>query len=169
MPVSPIVTSSIGDFELLSDWEYEYPIILCRLFGLGQVLNIIKKTALYLARTKYCKTAIEDRADLSAIRAKPTPKMITGLGLIAFSYTIGLPTTLAITAIVGRMKGPLAGVIAGGVVYAISTILFFIGVKMAGEKYFHLFSRWLIRIVLEKILGDAIRTPVEHGPGDGCV
>jgi len=39
-------------------------------------LNIIKKTALYFARKKYCKAAIETRADLSAIREKPTPKMI---------------------------------------------------------------------------------------------
>ncbi len=132
-------------------------------------MNIIKKAALYLARTKYCKTAIEDRADLSALREKPTPKLIAGLSLIAFSYMIGLPTTLAVTAIVGRMKGPLSGVIAGGVIYAVSTILFFIGIKMAGEKYFHLFSRWLIRVVLEKILGDDIRTPVEPGPDRGCL
>jgi hypothetical protein len=146
----------------------ENPIALYNLFCLGQVLNIIRKTALYFARTEYCRAAIEERADLSSMKEKPTPKIMVGLILIAFSYTIGLPTTLAITAIVGRLKGPLAGVIVGGVVYAISTILFFIGIKMAGEKYFHLFSRWLIRVVLEKILGNDIRTPVLPGPDGEC-
>jgi hypothetical protein len=117
-------------------------------------LNIVKKAAIYFAGKKYCKTAIEDRADLSAIREKPTPKMIVGLSLIAFSYVIGMPTSLAVTAVVGRREGPLAGVLAGGGIYAISTILFFVGLKMSGEKYFHLFCRWLIRVILEKILGD---------------
>lgn len=120
-------------------------------------MNIIKKAAIYFAGKNYCKTAIEDRADLSAIREKPTPKIIVGLSLIALSYVIGMPTSLAVTAIIGRKAGALAGVLAGAGVYAVSTIIFFIGLKMAGDKYFHLFSRWIVRVILEKILGDDVR------------
>lgn len=117
-------------------------------------MNIIKKSAIYFARKKYCKTAIEDRADLSAIREKPTPSMIVGLIMVAFSYVIGMPTVVALGVYAVSIGKPLMGVIGGIVIYAISTILFFIGIKMAGEKYFQVFCRWLVRIVLEKILGD---------------
>ncbi|MEE9910206.1 MAG: hypothetical protein K4571_00650 [Deltaproteobacteria bacterium] len=120
-------------------------------------MNIIKKTALYLARKKYCRTAIEDHADLSSIGKKPTPLMMVGLGLIAFSYTIGMPTVLAFGVFATARGKPLLGVIGGIVIYAISTIIFIIGIKMAGKKYFQVFSRWLIRRVLEKILGEDVR------------
>jgi hypothetical protein len=126
-------------------------------------LNIIKKTALYLARKKYCKTAIEDRADLAAIREKPTPSMIVGLILIAFSYVIGLPTVVALGVLAVSRGKPMVGIIGGAVTYAISTILFILGIKMAGKRYFQVFSRWVVRVVLEKILGNDVRALSEPG------
>ncbi len=126
-------------------------------------MNIIKKTALYLARKKYCKTAIEDRADLTAIREKPTPSMIVGLILIAFSYVIGLPAVVALGVIAVWVKDKRIVLIGGPLIYAISTILFIIGIKMAGKKYFQVFSRWVVRVVLEKILGNDIRALSEPG------
>lgn len=126
-------------------------------------MNIIKKSALYLARKKYCKTAIEDRADLTAIREKPTPSMIVGLILIAFSYVIGLPAVVALGVIAVWMKDKRIVLIGGPLIYAISTILFIIGIKMAGKKYFQVFSRWVVRVVLEKILGNDIRALSEPG------
>ena len=126
-------------------------------------MNIIKKTALYLARKKYCRTAIEDRADLSAIREKPTMSMIVGIIMIVFSYVIGLPTVIALGVLAVSMGKPLVGIIGGAIIYAISTIIFIIGIKMAGKKYFHLFSRWVVRVVLEKILGADVRELSEPG------
>ena len=126
-------------------------------------MNIIKKVALYVARKKYCRTAIEDRADLSSIREKPTMSMIVGIILIALSYAIGLPTVIALGVLAVSMGKPLLGVIGGAVIYAISTIIFIIGIKMAGKKYFHLFSRWVVRVVLEKILGEDVREISEPG------
>jgi amino acid transporter len=130
---------------------------------MGQVLNIIKKTALYLARKKYCKTAIEDRADLAAIREKPTPSMIVGLILIAFSYVIGLPTVVALGVLAVSMGKPMVGIIGGAVIYTISTIIFILGIKMAGKKYVQVFFRWVVRVVLEKILGKDVRALSEPG------
>ena len=126
-------------------------------------MNIIKKTALYLARKKYCKTAIEDRANLTAIQDKPTPSMIVGLIMIAFSYVIGLPAVIALGVIAVWMKDKRIVLIGGPLIYAISTILFIIGIKMAGKKYFQVFSRWVVRVVLEKILGNDVRTLSEPG------
>ena len=129
-------------------------------------MNIVKRTALYLARTKYCKTAIEDRADLTAIREKPTPSMIAGIVMIGFSYVIGLPAVIAMGVIAVWMKKPLVAVIGGPLIYAISTIIFIIGIKMVGKTYFHILSRWMVRVVLEKILGDDVRLLSESGSND---
>ena len=129
-------------------------------------MNIFKKTALYLARTKYCKTAIEDRADLTAIREKPTPSMIAGIVMIGFSYVIGLPAVIAMGVIAVWMKKPLVAVIGGPLIYAISTVIFIIGIKMVGKTYFHILSRWMVRVVLEKILGDDVRLLSESGSND---
>lgn len=122
-----------------------------------------------MARKQYCKTAIEEHADLSAIREKPTPTMIIGLVLIAFSYAIGLPTVIALGVIATSMGKPLLGIIGGIVIYAISTVLFFVGIKMAGEKYFHVFCRWMVRVVLEKILGEDVRELCKPGPDNKCL
>ncbi|MEN6469143.1 MAG: hypothetical protein ABFD45_09375 [Smithella sp.] len=119
-------------------------------------MNIIKKSAVYFACKPYCKAAIEDRADLSAIREKPTPSMIIGLILVAFSYAIGMPTVLALGVYAASIRRPLLGVIGGAVIYALSTILFFIGIKMAGKKYFQVLCRWVVRVALTKILGDDV-------------
>ena len=129
-------------------------------------MNIVKRTALYLARKKYCKTAIEDRADLTAIREKPTPSMIAGIVMIGFSYVIGLPAVIAMGVIAVWMKKPLVAVIGGPLIYAISTIIFIIGIKMVGKTYFHILSRWMVRVVLEKILGDDVRLLSESGSND---
>ncbi len=126
-------------------------------------MSIIKKTALYFARKKYCKTAIEDRADLSAIREKPTMSMIVGIILIVFSYAIGLPTVIALGVLAVSMGKPLVGIVGGAMIYTISTIIFIIGIKMAGKKYFYLFSRWVVRVVLTKILGEDVRELSEPG------
>jgi len=134
-------------------------------------LSILKKTALYFARKEYCRSAILERADLSAIKEKPTPKILVGLGLIAFSYAIGLPAVVAMGVIAVWIKEPLVLVIGGPLIYAVSTIVFIIGIKMAGKKYFQVFSRWLTRVVLEKILGkdhpSFAGTDSDNCPGGG--
>jgi len=66
------------------------------------------------------------------------------------------------------MRKPLLGVVGGIATYTVSTIIFIIGVKMAGQKYFHLFSRWMVRIVLEKILGKDIELVCDTGSDDKC-
>jgi len=126
-------------------------------------LNIIKKTALYFARKKYCREAIEKRANLSDMREKPAMSAMIGLGMIAFIYVIGLPAVIVLGVIAVWMKKPLVAVIGGPLIYTVSTIIFIIGIKMAGKKYFHVFCRWMVRVVLTKILGDDVRLVSESG------
>ncbi len=124
---------------------------------------MIKKTALYFAEKKFCREAIQEKADLTAIREKPTPTIIIGISLIAFSYVIGLPAVIAMGFIAAWMKKPMVAIVGGPLIYAISTIIFIIGIKMAGKKYFVAFLRWLVRLMLEKILGDDIQKVTGNG------
>lgn len=120
-------------------------------------MNIIKKAALYLAGKKFCRQAIEERADLIKIREKPSKSAVAGLILIAFSYVIGLPAVIFMGIMAVWMKEPLVGIVGGPLIYAISTIIFIIGIKLAGKKYFVAFLKWSVRVVLEKILGSDAR------------
>lgn len=132
-------------------------------------MNIIKKTALYFARKQYCKAAILKHADLSAIKEKPTPSVVVGIVIIAVSYVIGLPAVVALSIIAVWMSKPLVAIIGGPLIYAISTIMFILGIKMVGKKYFQVFSRWLVRVVLEKILGEDVRVLSPPGSENkGC-
>jgi hypothetical protein len=120
-------------------------------------LRILKKTARYFARKKFCRKAINEHADLRAFRDKLTPPIVTGLILIAFSYVIGLPAVIGLGVIAVWLRKPLVGIIGGPLIYGVSTIIFFIGLKLAGKKYFWVLISWITRIILEKILGDEVK------------
>jgi len=127
-------------------------------------LRILKKMANYFARKSFCRKAIDEHADLSAFKEKLTMSMVIGIILIALSYAIGLPTVVAFGVIAASMNKPLIGIIGGALIYGISTLLFIIGIKMAGKKYFVALNRWFARIILEKILGDEAKAPYPLPP-----
>lgn len=124
--------------------------------GLDAVLNVIKKVALRLAEKPFCKQAIADKANLAAIRARPSKSAIAGLVMVGFSYVIGLPAIIVLGILAVWIKDARVAVIGGPLIYGISTLMFIIGIKMAGKQYFRSFMRWLTRIGLEKILGKDI-------------
>lgn len=133
-------------------------------------MDILKKIARYFVRKNFCRAAIDEHADLSAFKEKLTPSIVTGIILIAVSYALGLPTVVAFGAIAASMNKPLIGIIGGALIYGISTLMFIIGIKLAGTKYFVALTRWLTRIILEKILGpEAKALPVlpKEGSGSG--
>jgi hypothetical protein len=120
-------------------------------------LNLLRKIALYFAQKSFCRAAIEEHADLGAFKEKLTIPIITGIALVALSYTIGLPTVIAFCAFAASINKPLIGIIGGALIYGISTLMFIIGIKMAGTKYFVALNRWLTRVILEKILGPEVK------------
>ncbi|MEN6622219.1 MAG: hypothetical protein ABFD50_11785 [Smithella sp.] len=120
-------------------------------------MNVLRKIALHFARKSFCKTAIEEHADLGAFKERLTAPIIAGIALVALSYTIGLPTVIAFCAFAASINKPLIGIIGGALIYGISTLMFIIGIKMAGTKYFVALNRWLARVILEKILGPEVK------------
>jgi hypothetical protein len=131
----------------------------------GGTLKIIKKTARYFSSKEFCRAAIHEHADLSIFEEKLTTRVITGLVLIVVSYPIGLPAVFVVGGIAAWMEKPMVGVIGIPLTYGISWLLFMLGAYLAGPKYGKAFSRWAVRVILEKILGNEAKTigsvPVE--------
>lgn len=129
-------------------------------------MSIIKKTALYFARKEFCRAAIHEHADLSIFKEKLTAAVITGLILIAFSYPIGLPAVFIVGGIAAWLEKPMIGFIGIPLTYGISWLLLMLGLYLAGPKYGKALSRWAVRVILEKILGDEAKiigfVPVEN-------
>ena len=57
-------------------------------------MNIIKR----IAETNFVRSAMADKADLSAFKKKPTLRVLLGVSAIGFSYVIGWPAIVALGA-----------------------------------------------------------------------
>jgi hypothetical protein len=121
-------------------------------------LSIIKKIALYFARKEFCTAAINEHADLIIFKENLTASVITGLILITISYLIGIPAVFIIGGIATWLKNPTLGIIGIPLIYCLSWLLLMLGLYLAGPKYGKAFSRWTVRIILEKILGEEAKT-----------
>ena len=121
-------------------------------------MSIIKKAALYFARKEFCKTAINEHADLSVFKAKHTAAVSIGLFLIVLSYLIVIPGFFIVGLIAAWLKKPMVGVIGIPLAYGISWLLFMLGLYLTGPRYAKALGRWVARVILEKILGDEVNT-----------
>jgi len=115
-------------------------------------LNIIKKIANRLAKTKFASKAINDGADLSAFKKKPSARISAGIVLMAISYIIGWPAIGLCGTLSFYWQEPLIIVIGGPLFYMLAHVVFFAGVYLAGGKYTMVFFRWATRVTLEKLM-----------------
>lgn len=104
----------------------------------------------WLAGTDFVQKAIADRADLSAFRQPPTPRILAGVFAIGFSYVIGWPAVAALGTLSIYFNKPLLVVIGGPVVYVLSHLVFLLGMYLAGADYTRIFLRWAVRVAVEK-------------------
>ncbi len=121
-----------------------------------------------ISKTRYVRSAIEDRADLSAFKQKPTPRIIWGLVVIGISYVIGWPLIITLGLIAAYLKTPLIIIIGGPAAYGLSHLVFILGVYLAGALYAKIFMRWSTRVICEKMIGRELETaspaPAEQPP-----
>jgi len=92
---------------------------------------IRRKIADFLSRKKSIIKLMENPIDLKEFRERPTPRLITGLFLMAFSYVIGWPAIAGLGVIALWYKEPLIAVIGGPVIYVISCLVFLLGAWLA--------------------------------------
>lgn len=114
-------------------------------------MRIIQRIIHKLVDTEYVRSAIADQADLSAFKERPTPRIIMGLAVIAFSYVIGWPAVSFLGIVAVYFKEPLIAVVGGPLIYGISHLVFLLGMYLAGAKYTKIFLRWATRMAVEKL------------------
>jgi len=105
-----------------------------------------------IAETEYVRSAIHDKADLSAFKQKPTIRIIAGVLAIGLSYVICWPAIGALGTLAIYLNRPLLIAIGGPALYGLSHLVFLLGMVLAGEKYTRIFFRWITRITMERLL-----------------
>lgn len=113
---------------------------------------VIRQSILKIAETGFVRSAIEEQADLSAFREKPTLTVLAGVFAIAFSYVIGWPAVAALGVPSVKFNNPWLVVVGGPVTYGLSHLVFLVGMYLSGATYSLIFLRWLTRIAMEKLL-----------------
>ena len=103
-----------------------------------------------LAGMQFVREAMAERTTLSLLRAKPTPKVWMGLGLIALSYIIGWPAVGLLALIAYHMSEPLILAVGGPLIYGVSHLVFLAGFYLAGSRYASIFLRWAACSAIEK-------------------
>ena len=122
---------------------------------------IRERMAARLYRTRFAREALEGKADLSSLRAKPTPRVWAGLALIGFSYIIGWPAVGLLAWVSYLLREPLIVAIGGPLTYGLSHIVFLFGSYLAGIHYANIFLRWATRRLLDRL---AVAPPPPDGP-----
>ena len=121
---------------------------------------MIAKIVRKIANTAYARKAVEERADLTAFKQKPSARILLGVSLIAFSYILGWPSVSALAGLAVYLKEPWVAVIGGPLTYGLSHLVFMAGMYLAGAKYSAIFLRWATRMLVEKMTGNQTR----HSP-----
>ena len=113
--------------------------------------NGMRRLVQRLAATGYVRRAIEERADLSAFKQRPSLRVVSGVGAILFSYVIGWPLIAVLAAASIHFNQPLVVAVGGPVAYGLSHLVFLLGMYLAGAEYSMIFLRWATRMAVVKL------------------
>ena len=114
---------------------------------------IRRKIAKYLAGKKYIREILANPVDLNEFKERPTPRLITGLILMGFSYVIGWPAVAALGVLAVWLKEPMIAIIGCPTTYGLSYVVFIVGAWLArAPHYMGTLARYTIQSVLKKLL-----------------
>jgi hypothetical protein len=116
------------------------------------VNEFLYKLGLRLMRWKFVQRAIEERADLSEFRKRPTLRILAGVFLICFSMCMSWPILVAVFGGLALHfhKPWIATLIVP--LYVLSHVCYLTGMYLSGEKYVRIFLRWTVRRFAERLL-----------------
>lgn len=96
---------------------------------------------------------MENPADLSAFRERPTPRLILGLVIMALSFLMGWPAVAALSVLAAWMRQPLIFVIGAPLSYGLSYVVFLVGAWLSRTPhYLGILGRYVAYRILQKIL-----------------
>lgn len=104
-----------------------------------------------LSETDFIKTAIEEKADLSEFKKRPTFKVVLGVSSIIISYIICWPLISFLGGVAVYLKEPLIIAIGGPMAYGLSHLAFIFGMWISGAYYTKIFLKWAGRMIVEKL------------------
>lgn len=116
------------------------------------MIQFIRKHIQKIGATAYVQAAINEKADLSAFKEKPTPLVLGGVFAIGFSFIIGWPAVAAAGILAVKLQNPWIAVVGGPLIYGLSHLVFMLGMYLSGAVYSLIFLRWLTRVAMEKML-----------------
>jgi peptidoglycan-N-acetylglucosamine deacetylase len=122
--------------------------------------SLLRGIIVRLAATRFVHEALAEKADLKALRRRPTPRVWVGLGIVGFSYIIGWPAIGLLAWISYKVREPLILVVGGPVTYGLSHLVFLAGSCLAGVHYGQIILRWATRRLVELLTG-AVAPPPE--------
>lgn len=114
--------------------------------------SIIDRSIVRIAETQFVRATLEEQADLSAFKEKPTPLVLAGVFAIVVSFIIGWPAVAALGYLSIKMQTPWIAVIGGPLTYGLSHLVFLLGMYLSGAVYSMIFLRWLTRVSVERLL-----------------
>ena len=117
------------------------------IFGLARFKTKISKA---IGSSEYIRSAIEEKADLSAFKDRPTLRTIYGLILMGLSYIICWPAIFMASIILTHMNKPLWIPVCGGLLYGLSHLVFSVGMILVGAQYAVIFCKWATRVAVER-------------------
>ena len=110
--------------------------------------KLIKK----IIEKEFVRSAIREKADLSALNERPTFRILLGVFLIVFSYVLAWPTISVLGSLAAIYSRPFLVVVGGPLMYGLSHLVFIIGMSLAGAKYSIIVFRWATRKTMQKLL-----------------
>ena len=113
--------------------------------------ELIKKLIEKIVAIEFVRIAIEEKADLSAFKEKPSLQVIVGVFLICLGSLLGWPAVAVLGVLAIKFNEPLLAVVGGPLVYGLSYLIFTLGMYFSGAKYTVIFFRWLCRVTVEKL------------------
>ena len=123
--------------------------IVCSSAG---IIALLKEYIIKIADTDFVRSAIEEQADLSAFKEKPTVMVLLGVFAIAFSFVLGWPAVAALGVVAVKLHNPWIAAVGGPLTYGLSHLVFLFGMYLSGATYSMIFLRWLTRVTMEKLL-----------------
>lgn len=103
-----------------------------------------------ISRTDYVRSAIAEKADLSAFKARPSFRVKLGIAIVLFSYVIGWPAVAVLGYLSVALDNAWLIAIGGPLVYGFSHLVFLLGIYLSGSDYAKILLRWVVRVVMEK-------------------
>jgi len=116
-------------------------------------LNIIKKMAQAIAKTKFATKAIHENNELNTFKKKPPGQFYFGIFLTVVSYIIGWPMIGLLGFLSLYWNEPLIIIIGGPLLFGLAHLAFLAGLYLAGGKYIMPVIRWTTRVTLKKLIG----------------